>query len=128
MPGFVVEGQENFDEAGWQATSESIQVLRVGYRFAGAMKNGFVVDAIAINQRWKVSAENLAASTRFKTLGTGMSTGYYLHIGRHFYLYPTASFTYNSVYSGENSVQSREYDIPKWQPNGSLHAGWERAF
>jgi hypothetical protein len=28
VPGFVVEGQENFDEAGWKARSESIQVLR----------------------------------------------------------------------------------------------------
>ena len=128
LPGFIVKEQPHFDEAHWRATSESIQVLRVGYRFGAAMKNGFVLDGIAINQRWKVTAESLSAATKFSTLSTGVSTGYYLHIGKHFYLYPTASFTYTTLYSGENMVQSSEYDIPKWQPNGSLHAGWEWAF
>jgi hypothetical protein len=39
VPGFIVEGQDSYDEAGWKATAESIQVLRVGYRFRGPLKD-----------------------------------------------------------------------------------------
>ena len=49
VPGFLLEGQDSFDAAGWKATSESIQVLRVGYRFGQANANGVVLDAIVIN-------------------------------------------------------------------------------
>jgi hypothetical protein len=53
VPGFVVEAQESYDEAGWKATSESIQVLRVGYRFRGPLRNGPAVHAIVLNQKWR---------------------------------------------------------------------------
>jgi hypothetical protein len=123
VPGFIVEGQDNFEEAGWKATSESIQVLRIGYRFRQAMKNGPVLDAIAINQRWKLVAERVGDETKFSPLGVGLSGGYYFHIGRHFYFYPTASLTYNGVYSGATTVGGFDYRVPKVQPNGSLHVG-----
>lgn len=128
VPGFIVERQDSDDEAGWKATSETIQVLRVGYRFGGPMRNGAVVDAIVINQRWKLEAERLGGETRFNPLSVGLSGGYYLHVGRHFYLYPTASFTYNDVYRGSPSVQGRVYEVARFQVNGSLHVGWEWSF
>jgi len=125
VPGFVVEGQESFDEAGWKATSESIQVLRVGYRFSEPGRNGAAVHAIALNQDWRLEAERLGAETDFRPLGVGVSGGYYLHIGRHFYVYPIASATYNTVYSGDTSVQGMEYEVAAWQINPSVHVGWQ---
>jgi hypothetical protein len=125
VPGFIVEGQASYEEAGWKATSESIQVLRIGYRFRQAMENGPVLDGVIINQRWKVVAERIGGETKFSPLGIGMSGGYYFHIGRHFYLYPTASLTYNVFYSGTTTVQGLDYRVPQVQPNGSLHVGWE---
>jgi hypothetical protein len=38
VPGFFGEGQANYQVAGWKATSESIQFLRIGYRFVQAME------------------------------------------------------------------------------------------
>ena len=125
VPGFVVEGQETFDEAGWKGTSESIQVLRLGYRFRGPGTNGPAVHAIVLNQNWRLEAERLGDETRFRPLGVGVSGGYYFHIGRHFYVYPIAAATYNTVYSGETSVQGRNYDVAAWQINPSVHIGWE---
>jgi hypothetical protein len=125
VPGFVVEGQETFEEAGWKATSESIQVLRIGYRLRGTGTNGPAVHAIVLNQNWRLEAERLGDETRFRPLGMGVSAGYYFHLGPHFYVYPTASATYTTVYSGETSVQGRDYDVAAWQINPSVHIGWE---
>jgi hypothetical protein len=55
----------------------------------------------------------------------GVSSGYYIHIGRHFYVYPIASATYNTVYSGDTSVQGMEYKVAAWQINPSVHVGWQ---
>lgn len=128
VPGFLLEGQDSFDAAGWKATSESIQVLRVGYRFGQAGANGLVLDAIVINQKWKLTADRLGASTSFRPLGVGASSGYYLHLGRHFYVYPTLSLTWNGVYDGSTSVQGLEYKVARIQLNGSVHVGWEWKF
>ena len=128
VPEFLLEGQDSFDAAGWKATSESIQVLRVGYRFGRANANGLVLDAIVINQQWKLTAEKLNASTSFRPLGVGVSSGYYLHLGRHFYVYPTASLTWNRVYDGSTSVQGLDYEVARVQFNGSVHVGWEWRF
>lgn len=128
VPAFLLEGQDSFDAAGWKATSESIQVLRVGYRFGRANANGLVLDAIVINQKWKLTAERLGASTTFRPLGVGVSSGYYLHLGRHFYVYPTLSLTWNDVYDGSTSVQGLEYKVARVQLNGSVHVGWEWRF
>jgi hypothetical protein len=38
VPGFFVEGQADHEVAVWKATSETIQVLRIGYRFVQAME------------------------------------------------------------------------------------------
>jgi hypothetical protein len=128
VPGFIVEGQDSYDEAGWEATSESIQVLRIGYRFRGALRNGPAVHAIVLNQNWRLEAKELGEETRFRPLGVGVSTGYFFHVGRHFYIYPTAAATYNTVYSGDTSVQASSYDVPRWQVNPSVHVGWEMGF
>lgn len=125
VPGFILEGDANYDAAKWRATAESIQVFRLGYRFGGAMKNGAVIDAIVINQNWRLRSDNLGGETKFKQIGAGISGGYYFHIGKHFYIYPTASLTRNSVYSGQTSIGSFEYRVRPTQFNGSVHVGWE---
>jgi len=128
VPGFVVEAQDSYDEAGWKATSESIQVLRVGYRFRGPLRNGPAVHAIVLNQNWRLQARELGEETRFRPLGVGLSGGYFLHAGRHFYIYPTSAVTYNTVYSGDTSVQASRYNVARWQVNPSVHIGWELGF
>jgi len=125
VPGFILSGDENYDFAKWKATAESLQVFRIGYRFGGAMRNGFVIDAIVINQNWRLRAENFRGETKFKQIGAGISGGYYIHIGKHFYIYPTASLTRNTVYSGETSVGNLNYRVRPTQFNGSVHVGWE---
>ncbi len=125
VPNFVLSGDKNYDAAKWKATAESIQVFRFGYRFGGAMRNGPVVDAIVINQNWRLRAGNIAGQTKFRQIGAGISGGYYIHIGKHFYIYPTASLTRNTVYSGETRIGNLEYRVRPTQFNGSVHVGWE---
>jgi hypothetical protein len=125
LPTFLVKGQATYDEAGWKATSESIQVLRVGYRFSGPRKDGPSLDAIVLNQVWRLEATRLDGNAHMKTIGAGVSAGYWFHIGSHFYLYPNVAVTGNAVYSGETSVKGRAYDVPPVGFNGSLHVGWE---
>ena len=125
LPTFLLKGQSTYGEAGWEATSESIQVARVGYRFFGPRKDGPGIDAIVLNQLWRLDAPRLHETTRFKTIGAGISGGYYFHIGRHFYAYPNAALTYNAVYSGSTSVQGRDYSVSPVGVAGSLHLGWE---
>lgn len=125
VPGFILRGDGNYDAAKWKATAESIQVFRIGYRFGGAMKSGAVVDAIVINQNWRLRAGNVAGETKFKQIGAGISGGYYIHVGKHFYIYPTASLTRNTVYSGTTRLGSLDYRVRPTQFNGSVHVGWE---
>lgn len=125
VPGFILQGDENYDRAKWKATAESIQVFRIGYRFGGPMKNGAVMDAIVINQNWRLRSGNFGGETKFKQVGAGISGGYYFHIGRHFYIYPTASLTRNTVYSGQTTVGNLQYRVRPTQFNGSVHVGWE---
>lgn len=127
FPEFLLSGDDNFDAAQWEATATSIQVLRAGYRFNGPMRNGPVLGAIAMTQKIHLTSEPLDGETRFRTTSIGLSAGYYIHIGKHFYLYPTAAFTHNSVASGSTSVNGVGYTVEKWTPNGSVHAGWEFA-
>jgi hypothetical protein len=100
-------------------------VLRVGYRFFGPGEDGPAVDAILLNQLWHLEARRLDADTHFKTIAVGLSGGYYFHVGSHFYLYPTAAVTYDSVYSGSTSVLDQKYEVPPLGLNGSIHVGWE---
>lgn len=123
-PSFLLSGDDNYEQAQWQATVTSLQVARATYRFRGAMKSGPALGVVMLNQNWRLQSEPLAGETRFRTFSVGVTGGYYVHIGRHFYLYPTAAFTHNSV-SGRTSVSGFGYDVERWAPNASLHAGWE---
>ena len=123
-PSFLLSGDANYDEARWKATVTSIQVARATYRFRGAMRSGPALGAVILNQNWRLRSAPLGGETRFRTLSVGVTGGYYVHIGRHFYLYPTAAFAYNSV-SGSTSINGTSYEVERFSPNGSLHAGWE---
>lgn len=125
VPSFLVSGDANYDTADWKATVTSLQVARVTYRFRGAMKSGPAIGAVLLNQNWRLRSETLGGETRFRPVSVGVTGGYYAHIGRHFYLYPTAAFTYNHVASGSTSINGTSYHVEKWSPNASLHAGWE---
>lgn len=125
VPTFLLEGDANYEAAHWKATSTSVQVLRATYRFKGPMKNGLALGAVVLNQNWRLSGEKLAGSTKFQPVSVGLTAGYYLHLGKHLYLYPTTAFTYNTVASGEATLQGTAYHVAKWAPNGSLHMGWE---
>ncbi len=125
VPSFLLKGDSNYDRAKWKATSTSVQVFRMGYRFKGPMKNGPVLGGIVLNQNWRLRSERIAGETRFRPVSVGVTGGYYFHIGKHFYIYPTAAFTHNSVYSGQTSLQGTNYKVAKWGPNGSVHVGWE---
>lgn len=128
LPEFVTKTQDTYNEAGWDATSESIQVFRMGYRFAPPLANGFALHAIALHQRFRISSEKLAGVSRFKQLGLGVSGGYYLHLGAGDYVYPVVSLTYDRVYQGSNAVQGRSYRVPSLGVSESVHVGWERGF
>jgi hypothetical protein len=124
-PSFLLSGDANYDAVGWTATSTSIQVVRVTYRFNGPMKNGPAAGIAVLNQNIRLRAERLTGETKFSEISVGPSGGYYQHIGKHFYLYPTAAYTRNSVYSGETTLQGVPYTVEKWALNYSLHAGWD---
>ena len=125
VPGFLLKGDSHYNDVKWKATATSLQVYRVGYRFKGPMKNGPVLGAIVMNQNWRLRAEKLTGETRFRPLSTGVTGGYYFHIGKHFYIYPTAAYTYNTVVSGQSSLQGVDYKVKKYGPIGSVHVGWE---
>ncbi len=125
VPSFLLSGDANYDVARWEATVTSIQVARVTYRFRGAMKSGPAVGAVLLNQNYRLRSERLGGETRFRPLSVGVTAGYYAHVGRHFYLYPTAAYTYNRVISGSTTIRGTSYDVERWSPNASLHAGWE---
>ena len=124
VPEFLLEGDENFEKAQWEATATSVQVFRVTWRFKGPAKSGLALGAVVLNQNWTLRSETLGGETSFKQLNAGLTGGYYLHIGKHFYLYPTAAFTYNNVYSGSTSINGTSYTVAKFAPNASLHVGW----
>jgi hypothetical protein len=125
VPSFLLKGDENYDAAGWKATSKSVQVLRVTYRFKGPMKSGPALGAVMLNQNWRLRAERISGETTFRPLSVGITGGYYFHVGKHFYIYPTGAFTHNSVVSGQTSLQGTNYHVAKWGPNASVHIGWE---
>ena len=128
VPSFLVEADDNYDTAQWEATVTSVQVFRAGYRFKGPMRNGPALAAVVLNQNWHLRSDPLGGETRFRTLSVGLSGGYYFHIGTHFYIYPTAAFTHNDVSSGSTSVNGTNYKIEEWGPNGSVHIGWDWRF
>ncbi len=128
VPGFLLEGDDNYDAAEWTATATSVQVLRVGYRFNGPLRSGPAVAAVVLNQNWRLRSEPLGGETRFRPVSVGLSAGYYFHIGPHFYVYPTVAFTNNWVSSGDPSIHGTGYRVEPWAPNGSVHAGWEWAW
>jgi hypothetical protein len=125
VPGFLLKGDEHYDKVKWKATVASVQVFRAGYRVKGPMKSGPAVGVVVLNQNFRLGAERLTGETRFREVSTGVTGGYYIHIGRHFYIYPTGAFTHNSVYSGNTMLQGTNYKVAKWGPAGSVHIGWE---
>lgn len=127
VPSFLLEGDANYDDVKWKATSTSVQVLRATYRFNGAMKSGLALGGVVLNQNWRLSAENLAGASKFRPLSAGITAGYYVHVTKHFYIYPTTAFTYNKVVSGTAALQGIPYKVAKFGPNASLHVGWEFA-
>ena len=127
VPTFLLEGESHYDAAHWKATATSVQVARATYRLNGPMKNGLALGAVVLRQRWRLSAERLSGTTSFQPVSVGLTAGYYLHLGRHLYLYPTTAFTYNTVASGTPTIAGTTYRVAKWAPNASLHMGWEWA-
>lgn len=125
VPSFLLEGDEHFDTAKWEAECTAVQVLRATYRFKGPMKSGPALGVVAIHQDWKLTSAPLAGETTFRPFGVGLTGGYYFHIGDHFYVYPTAAFTYNKVLSGSTSIDGTSYEVEQFGPNASLHIGWE---
>ena len=125
VPSFLLEGDANYDTAKWEARVTSVQVFRAGYRFKGPMRNGPALAAVVLNQNWRLTSAPLGGETRFRTLSVGLSGGYYFHLGKHFYIYPTAAFTHNDVTSGSTSVNGTDYKVEEWGPNASVHVGWE---
>jgi hypothetical protein len=123
-PSFIVNGDAHYDQAQWEARTTSLQVARATYRFRGAMKSGPAVGAVMLNQNWRLRSAPLGGETNFRTFSVGVTGGYYVHIGGHFYMYPTAAFTYNAV-SGSTSINGTSYEVERFSPNASLHAGWE---
>jgi hypothetical protein len=128
VPTFLVKGDANYDLAQWKATSTSVQVLRATWRVNGPMRNGPAVGAIILNQQWRMASKPLRGETTFRPVSAGLTGGYYHHLGKHFYIYPTAAFTYNRVVSGRAEINGTRYKVSKFGPNGSLHMGWERAW
>jgi len=124
VPGFLVEGDPNFDTAQWEARVTSVQVFRATYRFRGPMKSGPALGGVILNQNWHLQSAPLNGDTKFQEISAGVTGGYYFHVGKHFYIYPTAAYTYNNVYSGETSVNGTSYKTDKFSPNASLHVGW----
>lgn len=127
LPGFLLEGDSNYDAAQWKSTSTSVQVFRMTYRFRGAMKSGPAAGVVALNQHFRLSSQPLDGETDYRTLSVGLTAGYYIHFGKHFYVYPTVAFTGNTVYSGSTKVKDTPYTVEKFGPNGSVHVGWEWA-
>ncbi len=125
VPSFLLKGDANYDAAKWKATSTSVQVLRATYRFNGPMKSGLALGGVVLNQNWRLRAENLNGESKFRPLSAGLTAGYYVHVTRHFYVYPTTAFTYNTVVSGTPALQGTPYKVSKFGPNASLHIGWE---
>lgn len=125
VPSFLLKADDNYDAVTWKATATSLQVLRVTYRFKGAMKSGPALGVVALNQHWRLRAEKLDGESKFWLLNVGVTGGYYIHMGKHLYLYPTFAFTRNAVHSGEAMLKGTRYTVEKFGPNASLHAGWE---
>jgi hypothetical protein len=125
VPTFLLKGDDNYDAVKWKATATSVQVLRMTYRVRGPMKNGPAFGAVVLNQHWRLRAENLSGETKFRPLSVGVTAGYYAHIGKHFYVYPTAAYTCNKVVSGTTSLGGVSYKVERFGPNASLHVGWE---
>jgi hypothetical protein len=125
VPSFLLSGDANYDAVEWTATSTSIQVVRATYRFKGPMTNGLAVGLVLLNQNMRLRAERLLGETKFSELSVGPTVGYYQHVGKHFYLYPTAAYTRNHVHSGVTTLQGVPYTVEQWSPNVSLHAGWD---
>jgi hypothetical protein len=125
VPAFLLEGDANDGAAHWTATATSVQVVRATYRFRKPMRSGPAVGAVLLNQRWRLASVPLGGTATFRPMSVGITGGYYLHLGRHLYAYPTAAFTYTSVRSGTPAIRGTAYTVDRFGPNASLHVGWE---
>ncbi len=125
FPSFLLSGDDNYDAVKWKAKAKFLEVFRITYRFRGPMKNGPALGVALINQHLRLRAETLTGETTFSQLSVGPSGGYYQHFGKHFYIYPTAAYTHNSVHGGAPVLQGVPFTVEDWGLNYSLHAGWD---
>ena len=105
----------------------SLQLFRTTYRFRGPFRNGPAVGVVVLNENQGLRAFYQTEETQFRTLRVGISGGHYHHIGQHFYLYPTAAYTHNTVRSSATTLDGR-YSVKEWSPKFSVHAGWRWAW
>jgi hypothetical protein len=124
VPGFLAEGDKNYNQAQWKATVTGAQVFRTTYRFKGPMKSGPAVGVILLSQSWRLRSGAFAGETKFRELSGGITGGYYWHLTKHFYVYPTAAYTYNTVTSGQPSLGGLDFHRPKFGLNATVHVGW----
>jgi hypothetical protein len=89
------------------------------------MSSGLAIGGILFNQNYRLQAEKLAGQTEFRVLSAGVTAGYYFHLTKHFYIYPTFAYTHNSVASGQTSLQGVNYTVRSWGENATVHVGWE---
>lgn len=85
-------------------------------------------EAVRVDAKRRASQAEPKPKPKAKAASAKSRRGYYVHLGEHVYLYPTAAFTYNRVISGSTSVRGTNYHVEKLAPNASLHAGdqWGR--
>lgn len=124
VPGFLVESDPKYDVAKWEATVTDVQAFRTTYRFNGPRRSGPAVGGVILSQNWRLRSAPLGGQTTFRELSAGVTGGYYIHVGPRFYVYPTAAFTFNDVYSGSTSIAGTRFKTETFSPNASLHLGW----
>jgi hypothetical protein len=124
VPKFLLEGEEHYGSAKWKARAQSLSVIRATYRFNGPMKSGPALGVVVLNQNWKVTSETMTGEAKFSPFSVGLTAGYYWHVTKSLYIYPTTAFTSNSVIAGEAKLNNTPYTVARFAPNASLHMGW----
>jgi hypothetical protein len=80
------------------------------------MRSGPALGGVILNQNWRLQSAPLNGETTFREVSAGVTGGYSIHVGKHFYIYPTAAYTYNNVYSGETSVNGQPIRPTSFRP------------
>lgn len=66
VPSFLLEGDDNFDAAQWEARVTSVQVFRATYRFRGPRRSGPALGGVILNQNWRLESAPLNGQTTFR--------------------------------------------------------------